>query len=113
MANADDLPPTAQQQDLDQITKADSSVTDKPKKTITGLQTLADVQEKTRSRLASFVVYLFIGINVVLVAFSWLSIQPGHDDWAMAEKLIDLAFTSDLALVSGALGFYFGKQSNS
>jgi len=65
-------------------------------------------QEEVRGRLA---IYLLIGLGVTLLGIG-AYIFCSLDDPMTKRELITLIWTSEVTLVSGALGFYFGRGSN-
>ncbi len=65
-------------------------------------------QEEVRGRLA---LYLLIGLGGTLIGIG-VYIFFSLDDAMTKRELITLIWTSEVTLVSGALGFYFGRGSN-
>jgi hypothetical protein len=61
-----------------------------------------------RGRLA---LYLLIGLGGTLIGIG-VYIFFSLDDAMTKRELITLIWTSEVTLVSGALGFYFGRGSN-
>jgi len=69
---------------------------------------IIEKQEETRGRLA---LYLLIGLGVTLIGIG-VYVFFSLDDVMTKRELITLIWTSEVTLVSGALGFYFGRGSN-
>jgi hypothetical protein len=67
-------------------------------------------QEKTRGRLAWG---LMIGNGATLIViFCFSAYQIWSGESAAAKELLTLAWTSQITLLSSALGFYFGSKGN-
>ncbi|MDX1976846.1 MAG: hypothetical protein SFT94_04160 [Pseudanabaenaceae cyanobacterium bins.68] len=67
-------------------------------------------QEKTRGRLAWG---LMIGNGATLIViFCFAAAQIYRGETSAAKELLALAWTSQITLLSSALGFYFGSKGN-
>jgi hypothetical protein len=67
-------------------------------------------QEKTRGRLAWGLMIGNGATLIVIFCFSAFEIYKGES--AAAKELLTLAWTSQITLLSSALGFYFGSKGN-
>ena len=73
-------------------------------------------RETTRSKLAIGLLWLIsitvIGIGIYIFLGTYTHTQSETKDIDTYRELITLIWTSEVALVSGALGFYFGSQQD-
>lgn len=83
---------------------------------------LEGMREKARRQLAQFLVFIlagtiglaFLGVGGIVIQASWL--PPGTDSPRLAAetdlllRLLELVFAPLVALVGGALGFYFATR---
>jgi hypothetical protein len=67
-------------------------------------------QEKTRGRLAWGLMIGNGATLIVIFCFSAYEIYIGES--SAAKELLTLAWTSQITLLSSALGFYFGSKGN-
>lgn len=83
--------------------------------TIPRSQSIPYLQELTRARLAHRLITIWgltlIGIGIFSVV-SILNPQNESDREKSIKELIVLVWTTQVTLVSGALGFYFGSNKN-
>lgn len=83
-------------------------------------ESIPNLQEKTRAYLAKGLIWIlggsvllisaYVVANVILAVFN----KDNKDNEAVksSKDLIILIWTSEVTLVSGALGFYFGSKGN-
>lgn len=70
---------------------------------------IVESQERTRANLAKYLVY---GLGLTLVAIgAFVTYAPSGEKADNDRELITLIWTSEVTLVSSALGFYFGSQT--
>jgi hypothetical protein len=85
--------------------------------------TLQGEQEKTRAKLATYLIYilastigvsfgLLIGLVIMSASVDEKKISSFDKASALVKDLITVILTSQIGLVGTALGFYFGSKSN-
>jgi len=93
--------------ELDVVTKTTESSLNPP--LLTGQKIdIPVLQEKTRGRLAFG---LLVGLGITLIGIG-VYIFLCQEEAISKRELIILVWTSEVTLVSSALGFYFGSKGN-
>lgn len=72
---------------------------------------IVEAQERTRAKLA----YCLLGVlGVTLLGVGiFITVSPDGEKAEKDRELLTLIWTSEVALVGSALGFYFGSQTKS
>ena len=96
--------------DLDELTDTQDRVSESPVAEIQ--ETSIDIptlREKTRAKLAQSLLWL---LGLTLLGVGAYIVWSGHTktEKSFHKELITVIWTSQVTLVSGALGFYFGSQ---
>lgn len=72
---------------------------------------IVEAQERTRATLA-YCLLSVLGVTLLGVG-AFITVSPDGEKSEKDRELITLIWTSEVALVGSALGFYFGSQSKS
>ena len=73
---------------------------------------LAAQVEETRAKLAKrLLILLFVSLGGIIV-YIGIDILYGKGDADLHRELMTIIWTSEVTLVSGALGYYFGSERN-